>query len=168
MCGHRTFLSFTLNAEAAGNYVDWTTNRLDKDRIKRCPERHGHVIRSTLKVNTSVTASARIRAGSRSPVAATRRMCVATCVLLVRALSSGLRDFHVSSKTDCRNFRVSGVGTSIFRTCCCWLRTTTVDRQTSRFTFCCWFPQNAHQAVAFLSRLIEWERAMANFKAGCQ
>src|SRR5262249_30568976 len=52
--------------------------------------------------------------GSRSPVAAARRMCAATCVLLVRALSSGLRDSHVSSKTVCRHFRVSGVGTSIF------------------------------------------------------
>src|SRR5215470_13851701 len=40
--------------------------------------------------------------------------CAATSVLLVRALSSGLRDSHVSSKTVCRNFRVSGVGTSIF------------------------------------------------------
>src|SRR5215471_16820437 len=45
-------------------------------------------------------------------------MCAATCVLLVRALSSGLRDSHVSSKTVCRNFRVSGVGTFTFRTCC--------------------------------------------------
>ena len=44
--------------------------------------------------------------------------CAATSVLLVRALSSGLRDSHVSSRTVCRNFRVSGVGTSIFRTCC--------------------------------------------------
>jgi hypothetical protein len=91
-------------------------------------------------------------------------MCAATSVLLVRALSSGLRDSHVSSKTVCRNFRVSGVGTSIFRTCCSLL-VAHYYLGPSEFAIhilLLVFP-NAHQAVAFLSRLIERERVMANF-----
>ena len=43
-------------------------------------------------------------------------MRTATCVLLVRARSAGLREIQASSKTDCRSFRVSGVNASMFPT----------------------------------------------------
>ena len=55
----------------------------------------------------------RKRMGSRSPAAAALRMRTATCVLLVRARSPGLRDSQASSKMVCRSFRVWGLCASI-------------------------------------------------------
>jgi len=68
-------------------------------------------------------ASMRKRMGSRSPAAAASRMRTATCVLLVRARSPGLRDSQASSKMVCRSFRVWGLCASIrlLHTHCCSL-----------------------------------------------
>jgi hypothetical protein len=41
-------------------------------------------------------------------------MRTATSVFVVRAFSQGLNESHVSSKTDCRSFSVSGFNASIF------------------------------------------------------
>lgn len=60
-------------------------------------------------------------------------MRTATSVLLVRARSSGLREFQASFKTDCKTFRVSGVNASIFvLTTYCYRRATDNRRSQTR------------------------------------
>ena len=53
-------------------------------------------------------AATRSRKGSLSPALALSKRRLAICVLLVRDLSSGRRDSHVSSSTFCRSLIVSG------------------------------------------------------------
>ena len=60
-------------------------------------------------VTIPVTASMRKRMGSRSPAAAALRMRTATCVLLVRARSPGLRDFPSFIQNGLQEFQ--GLGT---------------------------------------------------------